>query len=128
MADAPYATQAQLTAWLGGEALPSRVDKRLKDASRLIDSYISGAVYRTDPTTHAPTDAIVAEVLRDATCAQVEWWMETNDPLGQMNEFHSISDLDAGTSVQRSGRRSALAPEARRILRLAGLLSAQVIA
>jgi hypothetical protein len=95
------ATIAQLDAWLGRPA-PA-------DASRLLDrasEVVAGAVrvkVATDDTTGLPTDPTTAQTLADATCAQVESW------------------LDDGECD-----RADLASHARLVLRTGGLMNAAV--
>lgn len=72
-----YATTGELAAWLE-DAVPKKAGRMLRRASRYVDTLIRCAVYDVDE--HAmPTDPAVAAALRDATCAQVEWWDETGD-------------------------------------------------
>jgi hypothetical protein len=122
-----YATVDDLRDWLWDEP-PNDADRQLSNASRVIDSALFGAIYTTDPTTHLPTDALIIAALRDATCAQVEWWLETGDELEQYGAYHKIDNLDAGVNLQREpGKRSPLADRAYEILHIAGLLPPTII-
>lgn len=62
----PYATVLELETYLHGDA-PSDAERLLDRASELIRSIALGV---TDPE-----DAATIELLRDATCAQVEQWI-----------------------------------------------------
>lgn len=121
-----YATVQQLTAWLGGEsAVPSDADRLLDRASELIDTATVAAVYATD-VDGQPTEHRVIDGLRDATCAQVEYWLETGDELGVAGAYGSVSigsvTLSGSTRGGSGGSGPArLAPRARDVLIRAGL-------
>lgn len=122
-----YAIAADLTTWLGVPA-PSDADRQLDRASRIVDGALFGAIYATDPATQLPTDALVIVALRDATCAQVEWWLETGDELEQYGPHHKVSVLDAGIAIERQpGIRPPLAQRAYEILHLAGLVPPTIV-
>lgn len=115
----PFATVADLADWL-----PSSVDIDEPDASRQLvraTTLIERAVrapYAVDSTTNLPTDTTIAAALRDATCAQVEFWAETSeehDVDGLAGEHYSVT----GYSGKRAPR---LAPRAVDLLANAGLL------
>lgn len=112
---AAYATSVELTAWLPSGTTVSDADRLLLRASELIDSVVA-APFAIDGD-GLPTDADIAGALRDATCAQVEQWLE----VGEANDVDGL----AGTQVSASGfsgsRAPTLAPRARRILTSAGL-------
>jgi hypothetical protein len=114
---AAYATSAELAEWLG-TAPPADAGRLLRRASELLDATVYGA-YAVDAATGLPADPDAAAALRDAACAQVEFWVE-------VGEAH---DLDGGArsqvsvgglSMQRPGR---LADRALDLLRTAGLMS-----
>ena len=114
---AAYATTAELAEWLGADA-PEDAERLLRRASELLDAAVYGA-YAVDSATGLPADPDAAAALRDAACAQVEFWTE-------VGEAH---DLDGGAgsqvsigglSMQRPGR---LARRALDLLRTAGLMS-----
>lgn len=68
------------------------------------------------------TDSDVIAALRDATCAQCEQWLE----VGEENDiagYSRASTMSVG-GVNVSSLPAILAPRARRILRLAGLMQA----
>lgn len=94
---------------------PHDVDRLLERASELLDDYLRTAVFDVDDDTGLPTDADVIAALRDATCAQVEFWLagdEEDDILGPV-------DAVGMAGVTAKGRE--LAPRAARKLREAGL-------
>jgi len=111
-----YATADDLAAWLGRDA-PADADRLLARASALLDGvvYVSFAVDESG----LPCDVEAAAALRDAACAQVEFWLE-------VCEEHDI-DGGAGTQVAVSGlslqRPRRLADRALDVLRTAGLMS-----
>jgi hypothetical protein len=97
----PFATIAQLDAWLGRPS-PADAPRLLDRASEVVAGALRTKV-ATDATTGLPTDPTTAQTLADATCAQVESW------------------LDDGECD-----RASLAPHAWSILRTGGLLNAAV--
>lgn len=107
-----YATITELASYLGiPEAdLPPDANRQLQQASMLVD-------YATMNRTSLAENADTA---KKATIAQVEFWMEAgeeSDIYGAKNfRSHSIG----GVSIQ--GRISELAPRAKRILSIEGLL------
>ena len=114
---AAYATTAELAAWLGTDA-PEDSERLLRRASELLDATVYGA-YAVDAATGLPADSGAAAALRDAACAQVEFWAE-------VGEAH---DLDGGAgsqvsigglAMQRPGRLSGRALD---LLRTAGLMN-----
>jgi hypothetical protein len=89
---------------------PEDLTRLLLRASELVDDYTRTAIYDVDDDDF-PTDADVIAAFRDATCAQVEFWLtsdETDDVLGPADTV-SVGGLSA------KGRE--LAPRAARILR-----------
>lgn len=107
-----YANTTDLATYLGiSEAdLPADATRQLQRASELLDYTTMG---RTTATENA-------DAAKSATMAQVEFWMEAgeeSDIYGAKNfRSHSIG----GISIQ--GRISELAPRAKRILSVEGLL------
>jgi hypothetical protein len=75
-----YATLSDLAAWLGVEP-PAGSYKRLVRATRKIDQLLIGSTYAVDED-GLPTDAEDIAALRDAVCAQAEWWVEIGDVSG----------------------------------------------
>jgi hypothetical protein len=111
-----YATSDDLAAWLGKDA-PADAARLLTRASALLDGvvYVSFAV----DDAGLPCDAGVAETMRDAACAQVEFWLE-------VGEEHDV-DGGAGSPVTVGGlsfqRPKRLADRALDALRIGGLMS-----
>lgn len=118
----PLATSADLSAWLPGDGsveVPTgpAADRLIARASEVIAEHVT-AGWALDALGD-PADPDVKEALRDATCAQVEQWLE----VGEENDIAGYSRAAAmgvgGMSL--SSLPTILAPRARRILRLAGL-------
>ncbi len=112
-----YATRAQLAARLSpGYATPSAADaaKMLKKASELVDYATMGRAQKA-----FDADTLLGP-LSDATCDQVEFWLEAG-------EEHDVLGLPKGSSLQ-GGRVQVqrmpgqLGQRARRTLTQAGLL------
>lgn len=117
---APHATLAQLETYLG-EVPPASGARLLQRATELIDTHVFG-YYEIDSVTELPTETKVIEALRDATCAQVEWWLATGDEKEATSRFKhpGIGSLN----LVSTGRR--IAPRAVDHLKSAGLLEAVV--
>ena len=96
-----------LTAPTGAEAT-----RLLSRASRMVDSMLRRAVYDVD-TDGLPTDADVIVAVRDATCAQACWWLETGDEAGVAS---GLDSLGAGSGPYINGKLSRLAPDAVEVL------------
>jgi hypothetical protein len=79
-----YATTTDLVTYTGSAA-PAGADNLLQRASRLLDADLFRLyVYDVDTTTGLPTDPDVAATMRDAVCAQVDWWDELGDSKGAL--------------------------------------------
>jgi hypothetical protein len=118
---AAYADVDDLEAFLDQSApdVPSEAaaTRMLLRASELLDDYLRTAVYATDAL-GMPTDSDDIAALKDAACAQVEFWFagdEEDDVLGP------LVDLTIGTVKATPQAPLVLAPRAGRILRAAGL-------
>lgn len=110
-----YATMGDLEAFIG--AIPREgADRMLERASTLIDACLKTAVYATDGSGN-PTDAALLAALRDAACAQVEWWLVIDD------EFGGKASGATGTFVATDPR-LRLGPRAADILATAGFARA----
>lgn len=102
---------------------PTPIDRLLERASEVIDDAIRTAVYDVDDD-ELPTDDDVAAALRDATCAQVEFWLASDEEDDILGPIQSVTlgglqvQYGAGTNRQTP---LYLAPRAARILRSAGL-------
>lgn len=122
-----YATSPELVTYTGATA-PADATRLLARASDLIDDHIVTAVYNVNAA-GAATDATVIAALRDATCAQVEFWLagdEEDDVLGP------LQGMSAGGQQQQFGAGTNratpmyLAPRAARYLRRSGLMGGSV--
>jgi len=76
-----YATLADLMEFTGQETTAPGDERQLQRASDLVDAALQSAYYTVDASGNA-TDAGVIAALRNATCAQVEWWRQTGDEMG----------------------------------------------
>ena len=117
-----YATPAELGDYAGADVVDDDSPRLLARASELVDSLLIAAVYVVDEQGH-PLDEQVLDALRRATCAVVQWWHETGDPIGTAGQF---TESQIGTlRLKRADTTSAsdLAPSAVRILATAGLLA-----
>ncbi len=109
-----YATTAQLSTYTGGTAPGDASRRHAPHSARIAGS---------------PTLPAVVSALRDATCAQVEYWIagdEEDDVIGPLN---SMSVGDQNQTFNNGNNRVTpmyLAPRAARHLRLAGLLDGAV--
>ena len=114
-----YATLADLASYLGVQEfeLDDNSQRLLDCASMLIDMYTLGKVDANNPN-HM-------EAAKLATCAQVEFWQATGDPLGVLSMFGSLSlgSFSASLgSTQNSPSNLPLAPRAYQALFIEGLL------
>jgi hypothetical protein len=117
-----YATPTDLADYAGPDVVDADSPRLLARAAELVDALLVAAVYDTDPT-GLPLDEKVHTALRDATCAIVQWWAETGDPIGAASQF---TESQIGTlRLKRNDTNTSpdLAPAAVRILATAGLLA-----
>lgn len=126
-----YATTADLANYLYGPP-PDGAQRMLARASRRIGDLIRCSVYDADTVTGMPTDATILAAVRDATCAQVEWWVATGDEIGAASQMQSVSIGSVSLGRGYSGAGSAtgadqtMSEEAVEHLRRAGLLTGDV--
>lgn len=118
-----YATAAELLDYVGTELeLPSEPEQeRLLDrASDLVDVITLGRI-DTDDDEHTAA-------ARDATTAQVEWWLSAGEDseIGAPVQSYSVGSLSLTYGQGNSARNQMLAPRAKRHLFLAGLLDRRV--
>jgi hypothetical protein len=102
---------------------PADLSRLLERASELIDDHCRTARYDVDDD-DLPTDEGVAAALRDATCAQVEFWLagdEEDDVLGPLKA------IKIGSVSAEPAEPLVLAPRAARILRDAHLYSGEPV-
>lgn len=93
-----YASTTDLALFLQ-DAPPLGAAKLLADASRKMDQILLTAVYATDAL-GMPSDPVQAQAVAEATCAVVEWWLETGDVLGAGGDWTSASA--GGVSISRA--------------------------
>lgn len=128
-----YATLSDYRDW-SGDSTADLSDALLRRASLAIDSNLIGSFYDVDDDTGLPTKTKVIEALRDATCAQAEWYDEIGDTTGsgaagqfQSAQLGSASYTRGYTQAGSSaGNSSPLAPGAYEILKVEGMLPSGV--
>lgn len=132
-----YATQADYETWVGADesgstvTIPTDIDRQLARASLDVEQAVITAIYAVD-TDGYPTATDVEEALRDAVCAQVEWWQSTGDELGTGGGYDDIQIGSVRLARRQPSTSTAaaipgsLAPRAVTVLSLAGLLGGQV--
>lgn len=113
-----YATSGQLAAWTGRPA-PADAERLLARASELVDAAVRAA-FDVDGVTGLPSDADVAAVLADATCAVVEAWAE----VGEANDVDGLAGTQVTVGAFTGRRAPVVPPRAARLLAAAGLLRA----
>lgn len=113
-----HASTTELANWLEGSP-PTDGERLLKRATELVDEALLTATYATNAS-FTPIDTDVTDALRDATCAQVEYWMagdEEDDILGPLQGVAlGGMQLQYGAGANRSTP-TYLAPRAWRLLR-----------
>lgn len=116
-----YATADELAAYTGGTA-PADAARLLTRASELIDEVTRGRA----PSAWADPlpDPLTADqaALRDAACAQVEFWMS----FGEDHDVEGVRGSVTTGAVTIAQLPDTLAVRAARTLRNAGLLTAMV--
>lgn len=124
MARLRYATQDDL------DAYPVTVDEDDRDrmvaqASAVVDEALEAAVYPVDEQ-GAPTEPKHREALAEATCAVIAWWDAIGDDgTGASLRIQSASIAGVNLGIRQpppGGKPDRAGPDARRILREAGLL------
>lgn len=133
MAYQAYATTEELSSFLGVAEglLPADASRLLLRASTLIDSIPTLRNFSIDAVTGIPTDGDVAAAMRDAVCAQVEYWFEigggAQDP-DVSGEAHDILRLDGPQKIGsiEVPQLRRFAPRAVDILRAVGMLTSGV--
>lgn len=121
-----YATTTDLAAYLDGDEIPDNAGRLLRDATVMIDRLLISAQYPTD-VNDMPADPRHIAALRDATCEQVNWWLQTGDPNGARSAFASLHigsiSIAAASAGTRSGPRSStrIGPQVIAILENVGL-------
>lgn len=103
-----YATQNDLSSYLG--SVPESADRLLTRASELLDALTLGRIDLNN--------AEHSEAVKNATCAQVEYWLQ----IGEDMEIMGNPDNFRMDNFIFSAKLPQLAPRAKRYLFLAGLL------
>lgn len=116
---APYASVADLIAFTAAGTLDAITEpaRQLTRASELLDATVR-IPFTVDADTDLPTDTDVAAAMRDACCAQVEFWAET----GEEHDVDGLASTTYSVTGYSGKRPTELAPRAFRILHGAGLL------
>lgn len=126
MALTPYAVTTDVVAYMSTLTPPPadpECSRLIARACDVLDAYLVGTQYSVDADGN-PTDATVIEALKNATCAQVEWWVAKGDDLDTDRQYDSMTV--EGATLSRAGRRAPrIAPRALDVLRVAGLATAQ---
>jgi len=135
-----YATEAEVQDWIGdGSPLVVNAASLLRSASGLVRQETRAAVYATDSEGY-PSVPMVRDAFRDATCAQVKFWVDQNiDPslgAGGVAPLAASKSI-GGASIQystyvstaqaRADAAGTLSPEAWYILADAELLGGEVV-
>lgn len=112
----------------------SVVEKRLTTASFEVDGLTRLTPYATDAE-GKPTDPLIVEAFRDATCAIVQHWEETGDPLGTALTQGAVSIGSVSLGTTSSSKSSLTDAEVREqrigslaitILKNAGLIRSAI--
>lgn len=112
----PHATPTELAAFLAEGTVVEDPERLLARASIEVDGAVR-ARFEVDPDTGLARDPEIAKALSDATCAQVEQWVE-------VGEENAIDGLAGTPRALGAGYRAPqVAPRALRILANAGLLN-----
>ena len=114
-----YATEDDLAGYVAAAAGLDDASRLLTRASELLDDKVL-MPFSIDDDTQLPTDTDIATALRDATCAQVEFWLE----VGEEHDIEGLANRQVSVQgLNLSALPPELGPRARRILHLAGLLN-----
>lgn len=115
-----YATLEEYKSFAEAPANDALVEKRLGTASFEVDGLTRRAAYATD-VNDLPTDPVIRAAFRDATCAIIQHWEETGDPLGAdlLDGAVKIGSVSLGTTSSSQEALSATEKTARRIGHLA---------
>lgn len=118
-----YATTTDLANALHA-APPADAEKKLRDATQLVDDLLLCAVYPVD-VDGMPTDPDHEAALRDAVCEVVKWWEATGDDgsgASAVFQSASIAGVSLGRASSKGGPKTArVGPAVRPVLEQAGL-------
>lgn len=121
-----FAAPSDLQEWTQEEP-PATALRDLRSASILISRLTSLATFEVDDADEPmPIDRQVRNALRDATCAQAAWFIETGDTSGAASTFVNLSlgsfSSSTGGSQGKATGDTRVSVEALDILAQAGLL------
>lgn len=132
MAQRVYATDSDYLEFTEEDEAPERLESKLRRASAQVESHIRTARYVTDDDGY-PTDQAIGDALRDATCAYVAYWEETDDITGAEAVAGpvkigsvSLGGTSTGGASSRTPGDTRRSDEAITILRNAGLIGSAV--
>ncbi|GAA3890553.1 hypothetical protein GCM10022243_64290 [Saccharothrix violaceirubra] len=117
-----YATTADLVEYAGEAAVDDDSPRLLARASEEVDALLVAAVYPVDAQGY-PVEQGTRDAVRRATCAVVEWWGETGDPVGAGAQFSEAALGTLRFKRADTGAPPDIGPRAARILATAGLLA-----
>jgi len=103
-----YATVDDLEAWTQAD-VPDNADALLRQASTLVTEAIRTVFYTVDSNGKA-SDTTVLATLKDATCAQVEFWIaaDINPMAGGVQATLTLQQTDLGSGRVRYDNTSGL--------------------
>ncbi|GAA4684536.1 head-tail connector protein [Streptomyces youssoufiensis] len=76
-----YATAEDYQTY-SGQAPPADIAALLARATRMLESRVLRLCWYEVGSDGMPTAPVVADAIRDAVCAQVQWWGEVGDSIG----------------------------------------------
>lgn len=124
-----YATTQELANELGVDLddLPANAANLLRKASRHVDYALIGAIFETDDN-GIPTDSQANEAIKNATLAQVSYWLSGHGDEHGESSYQSVSigsvslQQKQNTDSSKGGTNAPLAPQAMFELSTSGLL------
>ncbi|NUK07466.1 hypothetical protein HRW18_05440 [Streptomyces lunaelactis] len=99
-----YATAADYETYTG-HTPPAGIDASLAHASEHLDAEVFRLCWFEADGDDYPSNTIVREAFRRATCAQVQWWDEIGDELGTGGRWNSVK-LGSAALSRSSGSSS----------------------
>ncbi|MEU5608451.1 hypothetical protein AB0H03_06785 [Streptomyces sparsogenes] len=110
-----YATPAELATYTG-QAAPADAERLLARASRMLEAEILRYCrYDVDATTGMPTNELVLAAIRDAVCAQVQWWGELGDSIGAVGAGWGSVSIGSVSLSGAASKPGGSAPAARQV-------------
>ncbi|MER8158162.1 hypothetical protein [Streptomyces sp. NPDC094472] len=108
-----YATAADFQGYTG-QAPPADVDQLLARATAMLEAQVLRMCWYDVDSDGMPTNPLVLEAIRNAVCAQVQWWGELGDSIGAAGVGWGSVGIGS-VSLSRSGSASGPASAAREI-------------